>query len=75
MPNKNSIDKILGATQVGSDPLTNIDLEIMNTLKQMFEEAKRDQGYSGSFEDYQKSLSVDDLKRIDIAAGGRVKKS
>ena len=68
-----TIEKIMEATQVASnDPLTNIDLEIMNTLKQMFEEAKK-QGFKGSFEKYQKTLSVDDLKRIDIAAGGLVK--
>ena len=68
-----TVEKIMEATQVASnDPLTNIDLEIMNTLKQMFEEAKK-QGFKGTFESYQKSLSVDDLKRIDIAAGGLVK--
>jgi len=69
-----TVEKIMEATQVASnDPLTNIDLEIMNTLKQMIEEAKK-QGFKGTFESYQKSLSVDDLKRIDIAAGGSVKK-
>ena len=68
-----TVEKRMDATQVVADPMTHIDLEIMNTLKQMFEEAKK-QGYKGSFESYQKSLSVDDLKRIDIAAGGSVKK-
>ena len=66
-----TVEKIMEATQVASnDPLTNIDLEIMNTLKQMFEEAKK-QGFKGTFESYQKSLSVDDLKRIDIATSGQ----
>ena len=70
-----TIEKIMEATQVASnDPLTNIDLEIMNTLKQMFEEAKK-QGFKGSFESYQKSLSLDQLKTIDLAAGGSVKKN
>mgnify|MGYP003639052269 FL=1 len=69
-----TVEKIMEATQVGSnDPLTNIDLEIMNTLKQMYEEAKK-QGYEGSFESYQKSLSLDQLKTIDLAFGGSVKK-
>ena len=68
-----TVEKRMDATQVVADPMTHMDLEIMNTLKQMYEDAKKS-GYKGTFESYQKTLSVDDLKRIDIASGGSVKK-
>jgi len=66
-----TIEKKMEATQVAADPMTHMDLEIMNTLKQMYEEAKK-KGYTGSQEQYMKTLSLDKLKRIGIKTGGTV---
>jgi len=67
---KNNIEKKMEAVQI-SDPMTHIDLEIMNRLKQLYEDAKKS-GYTGTMEEYQKTLSLEDLKTIDLASGGTV---
>ena len=53
------------------DPLTNIELELMNALERAFEEAKEN-GFKGSMEDYVKTAPVDELKSIGLATGGDV---
>ena len=71
--NNNRIDKKLEAISgvAQKDPNEHIELEIMLNLKALYEEAKQG-GYSGSFEDYQKTLSDDDVKKIMLKNGGRV---
>ena len=71
--NNNRIDKKLEAISgvAQKDPNEHIELEIMLNLKVLYEEAKQG-GYSGSFEDYQKTLSDDDVKKIMLKKGGRV---
>ena len=73
---KNFVDKILEAVptkQVAEkDPMHHIDLELMGTLKQMFEEAKEG-GFKGSMNDYLDSLSMDELRRIGSKDGGSIK--
>jgi len=66
-----TVEKKMEATQVAADPMTHIDMEIMQVLKQMYEEAKKS-GYKGTMESYQKSLSLDELKRIGIKDGGLI---
>ena len=70
---KNSVDKKLEAISgvAQKDPNEHIDLEIMLNLKALYEEAKQG-GYSGSFEDYQKTLSDKDVKEIMLSKGGKV---
>jgi hypothetical protein len=53
------------------DPLTNIELELMNALERAFEEAKEN-GFKGSMEDYVKTAPLDELKSIGLANGGDV---
>ena len=71
--NNNRVDKKLEAISgvAQKDPNEHIELEIMLNLKALYEEAKQG-GYSGSFEDYQKTLSDDDVKKIMLKNGGRV---
>ena len=71
--NNNRIDKKLEAISgvAQKDPNEHIELEIMLNLKALYEEAKQG-GYSGSFEDYQKTLSDEDVKKIMLKKGGRV---
>jgi len=71
--NNNRVDKKLEAISgvAQKDPNEHIELEIMLNLKALYEEAKQG-GYSGSFEDYQKTLSDDDVKKIMLKKGGRV---
>ena len=74
---KNFVDKILEAVptkQVAEkDPMHHIDLELTGTLKQMFEEAKQE-GFSGSFNEYLDSLSLEELKSVGAKNGGMIKK-
>ena len=67
------IDKIMEPTKV-ADRNEHIELEIMNTLKAMYEEAKK-KGYSGTQEQYMKTLSLDELKRVGVSKGGLIKMS
>ena len=71
--NNNRVDKKLEAISgvAQKDPNEHIELEIMLNLKALYEEAKQG-GYSGSFEDYQKTLSDEDVKKIMLKKGGRV---
>lgn len=54
-----------------ADSNEHIDLEIMNVLKEMYEEAKQN-GYKGTLDQWQKTLSLDELKRIAIKDGGLI---
>ena len=54
-----------------TDANEHIDLEIMNVLKEMQEEAKQN-GYKGTLDQWQKTLSLDELKRIGIKDGGLI---
>jgi len=75
---KNSIAKAMdpgGPTLVADkDPLHNIDLDLMNALKEAFDEAVKD-GFQGNQEEWQDSLSLSQLKRISSKNGGLIKMS
>ena len=75
---KNSIAKAMepgGPTLVAEkDPLHNIDLDLMNALKEAFDEAVKD-GFSGNQKEWQDSLSLSQLKRISSKNGGLIKMS
>ena len=73
-----SVDKRLeggGPTLVAEkDPLQNIDLDLMNALKEAFDEAVKD-GFVGDQQEWQDSLSLSQLKRIGAKNGGLIKMS
>jgi len=75
---KNSIAKAMepgGPTLVADkDPLHNIDLDLMNALKEAFDEAVKD-GFKGDQKQWQDSLSLSQLKRIGAKNGGLIKMS
>ena len=75
---KNSIAKAMepgGPTLVADkDPLHNIDLDLMNALKEAFDEAVKD-GFSGNQKEWQDSLSLGQLKRLGAKNGGSIKMS
>jgi len=72
---KNFVEKKLEAVPTDQmaekDPMHHIELELSSSLKQMFEEAKKD-GFSGSFDEYLDTLSMDELKRIGSRDGGPI---
>ena len=53
------------------DPMTNIELELMNSIERAFEEAKEN-GFKGSMEDYIRTAPLEELKAIGLAEGGDV---
>jgi len=73
-----NVDKRLeggGAMQVADkDPLHNIDLDLMNALKEAYDEAVKD-GFVGDQEKWQDSLSLGALKRLGAKRGGLIKMS
>jgi len=73
-----NVDKRLeggGAMQVADkDPLHNIDLDLMNALKEAYDEAVKD-GFVGDQEAWQDSLSLGALKRLGAKRGGLIKMS
>jgi len=75
---KNSVAKAMepgGPTLVAEkDPLHNIDLDLMNALKEAFDEAVKD-GFVGDQQEWQDSLSLSQLKRIGAKNGGLIKMS
>ena len=75
---KNSIAKAMepgGPTVVAEkDPLQNIDLDLMNALKEAFDEAVKD-GFKGDQQEWQDSLSLGQLKRLCAKRGGLIKMS
>ena len=75
---KNSIAKAMdpgGPTLVAEkDPLHNIDLDLMNALKEAFDEAVKD-GFSGNQKEWQDSLSLGELKRLGAKNGGLINMS
>ena len=75
---KNSIAKAMepgGPTVVAEkDPLQNIDLDLMNALKEAFDEAVKD-GFSGNQKEWQDSLSLGELKRLGAKNGGLINMS
>ena len=75
---KNSIAKAMdpgGPTLVADkDPLHNMDLDLMNALKEAFDEAVKD-GFSGNQKEWQDSLSLGELKRLGAKNGGLINMS
>ena len=75
---KNSVAKAMdpgGPTLVADkDPLHNIDLDLMNALKEAYEEAVKE-GFKGDQEAWQDSLSLRQLKRLGAKNGGAIKMS
>ena len=75
---KNSVAKAMepgGPTLVAEkDPLQNIDLDLMNALKEAFDEAVKD-GFVGDQEEWQDSLSLGELKRLGAKNGGLINMS
>ena len=75
---KNSIAKADGPggpiRVAEKDTLHNIDLDLMNALKQAYEEAVKD-GFQGSQEKWQDSLSLGALKRLGAKNGGLINMS
>ena len=75
---KNSVAKAMdpgGPTLVADkDPLHNIDLDLMNALKEAFDEAVKD-GFQGNQEEWQDSLSLGALKRLGAKNGGLINMS
>tara|TARA_R100000541_G_C1833882_1_gene74650 strand:- start:254 stop:508 length:255 start_codon:yes stop_codon:yes gene_type:complete len=75
---KNSIAKAMdpgGPTLVADkDPLHNIDLDLMNALKEAFDEAVKD-GFKGNQKEWQDSLSLGQLKRLGAKNGGLINMS
>ncbi len=70
----NSIDKRMdsgGPKVLVTDSNEHIELEIMNVLREMYEDAKKS-GHTGSMSEWQKTLSLDELKRIGIKDGGLI---
>ena len=75
---KNSVAKAMepgGPTLVAEkDPLHNIDLDLMNALKEAFDEAVKD-GFQGDQRQWQDSLSLGELKRLGAKNGGLINMS
>ena len=75
---KNSIAKADGPggpiRVAEKDPLHNIDLDLMNALKEAFDEAVKD-GFTGDQKQWQDSLSLGELKRLGAKNGGLINMS
>ena len=72
----NNIDKALGEGKgdgptLVADKNEHIELDIMNALEEAYKEAVKN-GFSGSRQEYQDSLSLGELKRIGAATGGLI---
>ena len=70
----NNIDKALGGGKgrtLVADKNEHIELDIMNALEEAYKEAVKN-GFSGSRQEYQDSLSLGELKRIGAATGGLI---
>jgi len=61
-------EKILKVAS-SEDPLINIELDVISTLKQQYEEAVKS-GYKGSFNKWIRDTELENLK---LSKGGRVK--
>ena len=55
-----------------ADPMTHMELELMQNLEGGFKEAIKN-GFKGTFDEYLDTLSEDDLKTLFLAQGGVVK--
>jgi len=53
------------------DPMTHMDLEMMNNIERNYEEAV-EKGFSGTMEEYIESLSLEGLREIALSNGGSV---
>jgi len=73
----NNVDKRMegkGPMKVAEkDPLTHIDLELMDNMKRVFDEARKE-GFKGTFKDFLDTLSEEDLKTLFLEKGGLVAK-
>ena len=72
----NNIEKRMdgGGPTLVADKNEHIELELMNALEEAYKEAVKN-GFSGSREEYQDSLSLGELKRIGVKDGGVIKLS
>ena len=70
---KNSIAKAMdpGGPTLVADKNEHIELELMNALEEAYKEAVSE-GFSGTREQYQDSLSLGELKRIGASTGGLI---
>ena len=80
MRTNNNIDKPLESAPTvkesikvaEKDPMTHIQLELMNRIEQAFEEAK-ESGFTGSFDEWISTTPVEELKEIaKFSDGGSV---
>ena len=73
----NNVDKRMegkGPMKVAEkDPMTHIDLELMDNMKRVFDEARKE-GFKGTFKDFLDTLSEEDLKTLFLEKGGLVAK-
>jgi len=72
----NSVDKRMdgGGPILVADRNEHIELDLMNALEQAYKEAV-EEGFKGSRQEYQDSLSLGELKRIGAKDGGVIKLS
>mgnify|MGYP003626696253 CR=1 FL=1 len=70
---KNSVAKAMdpGGPSLVADKNEHIELELMNALEEAYQEAVKE-GFKGSREQYQDSLSLGQLKRIGASQGGLI---
>jgi len=70
---KNSVAKAMdpGGPSLVADKNEHIELELMNALEEAYQEAVKE-GFKGSREQYQDSLSLGQLKRIGASTGGLI---
>jgi len=73
----NLVDKIMsagGEKTLVVDKNEHIELDLMNALEQAYKEAVQE-GFKGTREQYQDSLSLGELKKIGAKDGGLIKMS
>ena len=67
-----TVDEALKVAKKEKDPMNHIQLELMNTLQQLFDEAVKN-GFKGSFSQYLDTKSKEELKEIGkFSDGGSV---
>ena len=55
-----------------ADPMTHIELELMDNMKRVFEEAKKE-GFKGTFKDFLDTLSDEEVRTLFLREGGIVR--
>jgi len=64
-----TVSEALKVAQKEKDPMTHIELELMNRLEQAFSEA-RESGFTGSFNEWLDSKPVEELKELGKFSDG-----